>query len=74
MKMMSAKQYERILDEEFEIAGITVIVALFPSGWMAIDVTNDLQICIGKIDKKTAIENVEKYTGAKYNPKETKFL
>jgi|WetSurSiteA1Bulk_404760.scaffolds.fasta_scaffold29210_2 hypothetical protein len=74
MKIMSAKQYEKILDEQFEIAGISVIVALFPSGWMAIDETNDLQICIGKIDKKKAIEEVEKYTGAKYDPKKTKFL
>ena len=74
MKPMSIKQYEKILDEQFEIAGISVIVALFPSGWMAIDETNDLQICIGQIDKKTAIQKVEEYTGSKYNPKETKFL
>ena len=74
MKIMSAKQYEKTLDEQFDIGGITVIVALFPNGWMGVDTTNDIEICIGQSDKKTAIAKIEKYIGAKYDPKMSKFL
>lgn len=74
MKMMSVKQYEKTLDEQFEIAGILVAIAHFPTGWFAYDVGTDYEICISQPDKKTAIQKVEEYAGAKYNPKTTKFL
>jgi hypothetical protein len=74
MKIMSAKQYEKTLDEQFDIGNITVVVARFPSGWMAVDIYNDIQICIAQPDKKTAIAKVEEYINAKYNPKKAHFL
>jgi hypothetical protein len=74
MKLMSAKQYEETLDEQFEIGDITVIVAWFPNGWTAFDLTNDKEICVALIDKKSAISEVETYTNNKYNPKKTHFI
>jgi|WetSurSiteA1Bulk_404760.scaffolds.fasta_scaffold00380_6 hypothetical protein len=74
MKMISIKQYEKTLDEQFDIGNITVVVARFPNGWMAIDMTNDAEICIAQPDKKTAISKVEIYANSKYDPKKTHYL
>lgn len=74
MKTMSIKQYEKTLDEQFDIGNITVVVARFPNGWMAVDIYNDIEICIAQPDKKTAIGKVEEYSNAQYNPKKAKFL
>jgi len=71
---MNAKQYEKTLDEQFDIGGITVIVCYMPTGWYAEDINNETMICQAQPDKKTAIAKVEKYTGAKYDPKMSKFL
>jgi hypothetical protein len=74
MKIMSRKQYEKTLDEEFTIRGKKFQVGLFPSGWQIYSVDGDNIICSGKSSKKLAIETLERLIDGKYDSKNTKFI
>lgn len=72
--MISAKQYEKTLDEEFDINGITFVVAYMPDGWCVYLSMDSILISRHLTDKKSAIIEAEKYANGKYNPRTTKFL
>jgi len=74
MRIMSAKQYEKTLDEQFVINGVEFLVARFPNGWTVQNITEDYLLVQGVMDKKTAIQFAEVNAKGKYNPKETRFL
>lgn len=73
-RLITLKQYEDSLDEQFSIGNIQVTVARFPDGWIAFNNTQDIILCHGKATKREAIRIVEEITHEKYNPETRKFL